>query len=291
MNAIILDGGTGQELVKRAGETASPLWSVKVLAERPELVEEVHSDFLEAGCDVITLASYAATPARLARLGHEADFGRFQSAAIDAASRARDRAGRGRIAGTLPPLVRDYRPEERLEPGAAMADYERIVEAQAGGVDLFLCETLPSIEEARIATRAARKSGLPVWTSLTVSETDGRRLRSGEDLAQAAAAAVEEGADAVLANCSPPEAISAAIGVLSDNVETFGAYANGFVSIEALRGGANVDRLDAREDLGPQAYARFAARWADAGANMIGGCCEVGPAHIAALVDALGKRD
>jgi homocysteine S-methyltransferase len=46
MAATILDGGTGQELVKRAGETASPLWSVKVLAQRPRLVEEVHRDFL-----------------------------------------------------------------------------------------------------------------------------------------------------------------------------------------------------------------------------------------------------
>lgn len=291
MEITILDGGTGQELVKRAGETASPLWSVKVLADRPELVEEVHRDYLSAGSDVITLASYAATPTRLERLGHAADFGRFQSAAISAAARARDRAGRGRIAGTLPPLARDYRPEARLEPDAARAEYAQIVEAQADGVDLFLCETLPSIEEARIATRAARGSGLPVWTSLTVSESDGSRLRSGESLAQAAAAAVEKGADAVLANCSPPEAISTACEVLSDTTDSFGAYANGFVSVEALRKGAQVDGLEAREDLGPAAYARFARGWRDAGASVIGGCCETGPAHIAALAEALGKRD
>lgn len=287
MTITILDGGTGQELVKRAGETASPLWSVKVLADRPDLVEEVHGDFLEAGADVVTLASYAATPTRLERLGHAGDFARFQSAALEAATRARDKAGRGRIAGTLPPLARDYRPEERLAPDAARDEYARIVEAQAGGVDLFLCETLPSIEEAVVATRAARASGLPVWTSFTVSGSDGTVLRSGESLADAARAAADEGAEAVLANCSPPEAISAACEVLSGEVPSFGAYANGFVSIEALRGGAQVDGLAAREDLDPAAYARFAEGWRELGAGVIGGCCEVGPAHIAALAEVL----
>jgi S-methylmethionine-dependent homocysteine/selenocysteine methylase len=287
MTLEILDGGTGQELVKRAGETASPLWSVKVLAERPELVEEVHGDFLEAGVDVITLASYAATPTRLERLGHADDFARFQSAALRTAQRARDGAGRGRIAGTLPPLARDYRPEERLDREAARDEYARLVEAQAGGVDLFLCETLPSIEEAVIATRAARASGQPVWTSVTVSEGDGTVLRSGESLADAATAAAGEGAEVVLANCSPPEAISAACEVLSREVASFGAYANGFVSINALRGGAQVDGLAARKDLDPAAYARFAKDWRDAGASVVGGCCEVGPAHIAPLAEAL----
>ncbi|QIQ87389.1 MAG: homocysteine S-methyltransferase family protein [Erythrobacter sp.] len=289
MTMTILDGGTGQELVKRAGETGSPLWSVRVLADRPELVAEVHGDFLAAGADVITLASYAATPTRLERLGHAEDFARFQTAAVDAARRARDKAGRGRIAGVLPPLARDYRPEERLEPRAARSEYARLVEAQAGAVDLFLCETLPSIEEAVVATRAARASGLPVWTSVTVDESDGSRLRSGESLADAVRAAADEGAEAVLANCSPPEAISAACEVLSGEVAAFGAYANGFVSIEALREGAQVDGLAAREDLDPAAYARFAAGWRDAGASVIGGCCEVGPAHIAAVAEAVGE--
>ncbi|AOL22803.1 Homocysteine/selenocysteine methylase (S-methylmethionine-dependent) [Erythrobacter litoralis] len=289
MAATILDGGTGQELVKRAGETASPLWSVKVLAQRPRLVEEVHRDFLASGCDVITLASYAATPTRLDRLGHAAQFGTYQSAALSAARRARDKAGRGQIAGTLPPLARDYRPEERLEPQAARSEYDRIVEAQADGVDLFLCETLPSIDEARIATRAAAASGLPVWTSVTVDEQDGGRLRSGEDLAAAAEAAAQEGASVVLANCSPPEAISKSTEILSGQAREFGVYANGFVSVEALREGAHVDRLEAREDLDPAAYAAFAKEWRDAGASVIGGCCEVGPAHIAALVAALGE--
>jgi S-methylmethionine-dependent homocysteine/selenocysteine methylase len=64
---------------------------------------------------------------------------------------------------------------------------------------------------------------------------------------------------------------------------TFGAYANGFTSITALQPGGTVDSLKARTDLGPSAYADFAQSWAELGATIIGGCCEVGPAHIAEL--------
>ena len=70
----------------------------------------------------------------------------------------------------------------------------------------------------------------------------------------------------------------------------FGAYANGFTSISDSfkEAGASVDRLDVRKDLGPEEYADFAQQWADLGATIIGGCCEVGPAHIAEIVRRLG---
>lgn len=291
MDTTILDGGTGQELVKRAGEQSSPLWSAKVLADRPELVSAVHEDFLAAGADVITLACYTATPTRLERLGAGEEFARLQSGAIEAAHRARDGCGKSaRIAGCLPPLVGDYRPEEALGEEAAFGEYQRVVAAQAEGVDLFLCETLPSIGEARIATRAAAKSGLPVWTSFTVSEQDGSHLRSGEDVAQAASAALEEGASAVLVNCSPPERVSEACAIIASYAPLTGAYANGFVSVEAMRQGAKVDGLEARKDLDAANYAQFAQDWHDKGARIIGGCCEVGPAHIAAVAEALARR-
>ena len=69
-----------------------------------------------------------------------------------------------------------------------------------------------------------------------------------------------------------------------------GAYANGFVNIADTfdRVGATVDMLEARKDLGPEAYAGFAQKWVDTGATIIGGCCEVGPAHIAHLAKRFG---
>jgi homocysteine S-methyltransferase len=69
----------------------------------------------------------------------------------------------------------------------------------------------------------------------------------------------------------------------------FGAYANGFTQITAdfLKDSPTVDALEARRDLSPGAYARFAMGWVDQGATIVGGCCEVGPAHIVELARTL----
>jgi Homocysteine/selenocysteine methylase (S-methylmethionine-dependent) len=91
-------------------------------------------------------------------------------------------------------------------------------------------------------------------------------------------------------NCSAREAVSIALPLLSEaNIPT-GGYANGFVEIAKNfnKIGATVDLLKARTDLNPEAYANIADDWIKSGATFIGGCCEVGPAHIAELKRRFG---
>ena len=96
-------------------------------------------------------------------------------------------------------------------------------------------------------------------------------------------------AAAVLVNCSTPEAVSVAMPVLSRFGLPFGAYANGFTRITQafLTDAPTVDALEQRRDLGPAEYARFAMGWVARGATIVGGCCEVGPAHIEELARQL----
>ncbi len=90
-------------------------------------------------------------------------------------------------------------------------------------------------------------------------------------------------------NCCPPEVIGAAMPELVATGRPAGGYANGFEPIpEAFKLGATVDMLGKRRDLGPDAYAGHAMAWVDAGGRIVGGCCEVGPAHIAELARRLG---
>jgi len=286
----ILDGGMGQELVKRARHQLTPLWSADVLRDHPDLVVDVHRDFIKAGADVITLSSYAATPTRLAKYNRQNEFKALQESAVLAARQACDDMEQPPlIAGTLPPLPGSYRPSERLSSQSSQEEYQQIAEQQFKHVDLFLCETMASIEEACISTSVAMKSGLPVWTSFTVNETNGSFLRSGELVNEAAKAVLAEGASALLINCSPPEATTQALGELAPLADTFGAYANGFVTVEPYQGHATVDVLKSREEINPQTYAEFGKEWLLMGAMILGGCCEIGPEHIAEIYNLREK--
>ncbi len=278
----LIDGGMGQELVRRTKLELSPLWSAHVMMHEPEIVEEVHREYVAAGAQYITLNSYSATPERLARDASEDLFEPLQAKAIEIAKRVTGQGG-AKIAGCLPPLYGSYHPNNTPGHDFYLATYRRVVACQNDVTDLFLCETMSSIKEATAATTAAKESGNIAWCALSVMQKDGTRLRSGEPLTEAAEMAREAGADAILLNCSPPEAITEGVKILAKAGLPFGAYANGFTKADDLKLGGTVDALEARTDLGPEAYADFCARWIDDGATIIGGCCEVGPAHIAEL--------
>ena len=288
----LLDGGMGQELLKRSSKDITPLWSTQVMIDEPDIVRDVHIDYIFAGARVITLNAYTMTPERLARDGQIEDFEKLQVAAINAAISAREAAGipEVKIAGCLPPLVASYHAEVTPKYEAMLKSYSKIVAIQAPHVDVFLCETMSSIAEAKAALVAAKESGLPVWVSLTIDDNDQGLLRSGEALSDAVSMLDEFGADAKLLNCSKPEAILASWSKMKSDQGLTGAYGNGFTSVDSLKPGGTVKSMQSRTDLGPAAYAEFAMEWVTNGAGLIGGCCEVGPAHIAELSKRLTEN-
>lgn len=289
----LLDGGMGQELIRRSGKEPSPLWSAQVMLESPELVEQLHLDFIMAGARVITINAYSATPERLQEHGQAAQFSALQTAACHAALQARERSGiEGvQVAGCLPPLVASYHPELAPDNAQSLSNYRRVVNAQAESVDLFICETMASINEAVLASTAALESGKPVWVGLTLDDDNPENLRSGEHWKKAVEALHKTGVSALMLNCSRPETINVIWKEFTALSEVpVGAYANGFTSVTALARGGTVDVLESREDLGPEAYSRFAMDWVRNGACFIGGCCEVGPEHIARLNQSLQEE-
>lgn len=278
-NIVLLDGGMGQELLARSKNKPSPLWSAQVLMDEPDIVEAVHRDYFDAGARVLTLNTYSATPERLARDASEDLFEPLQARAV-AIGKAVQADTQTKIAGCLPPLFGSYHPEMAPDYETCLNTYRRVVTQQKDHVDVFLCETMSSIKEIETATLAAVESGLSTWCAVSVSDTDGTRLRSGEPLEEGVATAKKCGAEAVLINCSTPEAISQGIPIVVAAGVVFGAYANGFVKADDLQLGGTVDVLSARVDLTPAAYADYVMAWVGAGATLVGGCCEVGPAHI-----------
>ena len=291
MTVTLLDGGMGQELIHRAGDRPTPLWSTQVMMDRPGLVQQVHADYFAAGADIATTNSYAIHRDRLIPDGLEHLFEPLHATALAEAEAARKSHGRGRIAGSVGPLAGSYRPELHPQPDRAIPLYAEIVRLLAPGVDLILFESVSSLMHAETALAGAKAaaSGKPVWLSVTLDDTNGSRLRSGESVAELLPVLKAGGAAAVLANCSIPEAMPAALEIFAKGDLPFGAYANGFTRITQafLADRPTVDALSARSDLGPAIYADHVMAWVAQGATIVGGCCEVGPAHIAEIARRL----
>jgi S-methylmethionine-dependent homocysteine/selenocysteine methylase len=279
----ILDGGMSRELMRLGAPLRQPEWSALALIESPGHVTEAHREFARAGAQVLTTNAYAVVPFHL---GEDRFASEGRRLAESAARMCREVADEFdvRVAGCLPPALGSYRPE-----AFDRAEAERIlgvlVEAQSPFVDLWLAETMSSLAEAEVAAvmiaeRCER--GLPVWMSFTVDDHDGTRLRSGESVADAAAAAVELGAAAVLFNCSHTDVMATAIRAARSACGLpIGVYPNLFDEVEDTA--ANEILHAVRTDADGVRYAGWADAWIEAGATMVGGCCGATAVHIAAL--------
>ncbi|AZC34320.1 Homocysteine S-methyltransferase [Pseudomonas chlororaphis subsp. piscium] len=292
---VILDGGMGRELQRRGAPFRQPEWSALALSEAPQAVEAVHAAYIESGADVITSNSYAVVPFHIGEARFAAEGQALAALAGELARRAVQASGKPvRVAGSLPPLFGSYRPD-LFEAGRAAELLAPLVNGLAPHVDLWLAETQSSTVEARAIHAGLPKDGKAFWLSFTLHDENPDevpRLRSGELVADAAAVAAELGVETLLFNCSQPEVIGAAIDAARATFErlgvkiNIGAYANAFPP-QPKEATAN-DGLDPlREDLDPPGYLQWAADWRQRGASHLGGCCGIGPEHIAVLAQKL----
>lgn len=288
---ILLDGGMGQELIKRYSGKATPLWSAQVMLDAPELVQDVHADFINAGAKIITLNNYTATPCRLKRDASLSLLQPLHEAAIIAAEKAIAQTQRSdiRIAGCLPPLMASYVAQAVPPEGECLEHYNALVDLQSRACDLFICETMSTIHEARAAVNAAKAVNAEIWVGFALDERS-HNLRSGEALQDAITTMNALNVDAVLLNCAAPKTIDTNLPSLISSTKNAGAYANAFESVEALGAGGTVECLKERRDLTAEEYAVHALSWVDMGARIVGGCCAIGPKYIAQLHKTLIEK-
>jgi S-methylmethionine-dependent homocysteine/selenocysteine methylase len=285
---VLLDGGMGQELINRGVSGQGVLWSAKALFDNPSAVQAVHEDYIRAGADVITTNSYACIRNNFEPEGLLNRLGEMNQLAAMLARKARDNVGkRVLIAGSMGPQNGSYRPDLVGSYDETYMLYREQAEFLAPLVDFFICETMSSIKEARAAVAAANSTGKPVWLSWSIEDSGEAKLRSGESIRAAWDDIAGTGVSAILLNCSPPEAIGKVLPELVSMSDIpVGAYANAFTPIPEKWDFHGEESIPpSRTDITPDAYAEHAANWLAAGARIIGGCCEVGPAHISRLND------
>ncbi len=288
----LLDAGLGDDLKTRGVPLPPSIWSANALLTAPDVVLAVHRDNIAAGADVVTTNTFGIVRAGLRAHGLEHRYAELNAYAAELARQAvAETRADVRIAASLPPLNGSYRPD-RVRPFDEIApQYAEQAALLAPFVDLFLCETMSHTREAVAAARGATATGKPVVVSFTLDDHVPATLRSGESLADAIHAVMAHPIIGVAANCCPPERISDAMPTLvASGLEWTGGWANAFVAGAHLDGTASGDAPPLRSDLTPEAYARFARAWIDAGATLVGGCCGTTAAHTAALRRSIDAR-
>jgi homocysteine S-methyltransferase len=246
---------------------------------RPDLVLDVHREYLRAGADLIETNTFGANRFKLGHFGLADETARINREGAVIARRAA--AGRAWVAGSIGPLGQRIEPWGRTSAEDAEAAFRDQARALVeGGVDLFMLETFGDVNEIVAAIRAVRSvSSLPIVAQVTTGE-DGH-TPDGTPPEVFAAALQRAGADVLGVNCSVGPAAM---------LETIEAMAR--VSSARLAAQPNAGRpreVDGRSLYlsSPEYMASYARRFIAAGARLVGGCCGTSPEHTRQMVQAV----
>jgi S-methylmethionine-dependent homocysteine/selenocysteine methylase/SAM-dependent methyltransferase len=289
---VILDGATGTELIEVGGErpeVEEHLWGVTAILDSPADVKTVHRRYVDVGCDVISTNTWG-LPTALRDGGpqlwesagpiHWMDVARH---GVQLAREAAAESGRSEEVAVAFSINGDVDTPDGRETIRLLA---RAFEED--GPDLILLETLSLVRTSTYATvEALLATGLPVWLSF-------RRCRhgvcgvygehwggpEGDAFGRAARRFEEMGVGALAINCIPPDHVTGMLSWLRDFTDMpLGVYPNlGYLSAAGWRHETSIG--------GPE-YAELALKWREEGAQIIGGCCGVGPEHLAAARTAV----
>lgn len=267
----VIDGAMGTMLYDR-GVFVNVCYD-ELNATHPDLVEDVHAQYVRAGAEVIETNTFGANPVKLSSHRLEARTEELNRLAARIAVRAAN--GRAAVAGAIGPLGIRIEPLGPTSLEEARDYFGRQVDGLLeGGVDGFILETFSDLAELEQAFRAVRsRCDLPVMAQVTV-EGDDCKTATGASARQAARAVEEWGADAVGLNCSVGPA------VVLDGLERMAEATPLPLSAQPNAGLPRAVGDRKMYLTRPDYTAQYARRLIGAGARFVGGCCGTTPEHI-----------
>ncbi|MBN1376311.1 MAG: bifunctional homocysteine S-methyltransferase/methylenetetrahydrofolate reductase [Dehalococcoidia bacterium] len=276
---LICDGATGTMLYERG---ISPQYCYEYLnIEQPQIVEDLHRSYLDAGADIIETNTFAANSSQLAKF----NYGKLVPAINEAAAKiARKAAGqRAYVAGSIGPLDKSSVDQQLSDQQVYDIYKEQVLALAGGGIDVFMLETFSNLEHIRIALSACKnETTLPVIAQMVF--LDGLRTGYGSSIQAVVEALTAGGADVIGANCgSGPAALKDVIDRLARITEKY---------ISALPNAGYPQTVDGRSMYltSPEYFAVHAQELTAGGANIIGGCCGTTPEHIRLIAGRLKNR-
>lgn len=293
---LLLDGGLSNVLEARGWDLNHKLWTARLLDQHPEAIVRAHLDYLEAGAQCITTASYQASIPGLIKAG----FSRPSAIKLLEKSTALAEVAVSRFAEESPEKNRPLIAASIGPYGAYLADgseyrgqygvtddtldtfhRERIKILASTRADLLATETIPSLPEARVLSDILAQIKLPVWISFSCK--DEGHLNDGTPIAEAVS--IFHGHPSVFAlgvNCTKPAYISGIIKSIqrTEIDKRIVVYPN---SGEAYHASTKT-WMGLSE---PLSFAKMSQEWHAQGASIIGGCCRIGPEHIRGMAALL----
>ncbi len=279
--AMILDGATGSNL--QAAGMKIGVCPEQWILQNPDVLLSLQREYVKAGADIIYAPTFTANRVKLAEYGLEGQLWEINQKLVTLSKEAAE--GQALVAADISMTglqlypIGDLRFEELVD-----VYKEQVLALEAAGVDLYVVETMMSLQECRAAVIAIREcSDRPILVTLTYEE-NGRTLY-GTDPQTAVLVLQSLGADAVGMNCSMgPDTMAGQIKAM---------YEVAHVPI-IVKPNAGLPKLVAGQtiyDMQPQEFAEEMKMLAENGARIFGGCCGTTPAHIKAMAQALLKAD
>ena len=288
----ILDGGMGQELLARGMEPYGTLWSANALLQEKyhKLLLDTHLDFIKAGAEVIVTTTFTTRKIRLKDNNVEDKFEYLNIKAGEIAQKAKKLYPDVLIAGGLPPQYLTYEADKRSE-SEIKNDFYSQAKLLNPYIDFFYFDVLSSVREFQIAINCIKEFNKPYLIGAHISE--GRQLPSGENISEIITKIKHENILGMILSCISPENYELNLNEIKNLGIPFGFKLNGFIKTNPKPNYTNAYKksktgnpnefLGQRKDLTPEKMAEFAKKFKDAGATILGGCCETRPSHIKAF--------
>jgi len=285
----ILDGGMGQELLARGLEPNGTLWSANALLQKKyhQLLLDTHLDFIKAGAEVIVTTTFTTRELRLKDNNVEDKFEYLNLKAGEIAQKAKKVYPNVLVAGGLPPQYLTYEADPRPEEIIA-SNFKKQAKLLNPYVDFFYFDVLSSVKEFKIAIDSIKEFNKPYLIGAHISS--GTSLPSGEKISKIISSIKHKKLLGIILSCISPENYELNIDEIKNLGVPFGFKLNAFIktnpkpnysgAYKKSKTGNPNEFLGVREDLTPQKMAEFVKKFKDAGATILGGCCETRPAHI-----------
>ena len=272
---VLTDGATGTEAERRGIPQLENAWNGGGALSHPDIIRQIHLDYLDAGAEVVISNSFATHLHALADAGEADRFDDYNRRAVELAVEARDGSD---APGALVGAGMSYWSWTDSPPPAAEMRCAATRQADvmaAAGADVIMLEMMVDLPNLEIMLDAVSGVGLPVWAGLTCRPGDGGviALRRGGSLSDAVRLLDAHGVDLVNIMHTEVEDISASVADISELWQgPIGVYAHS---------STEVDKQWVFDDvISPAAYCDLAARWKDQGVSLIGGCCGITTAHV-----------